>query len=92
MLLEGGYKWILYGAMITLVPCLAGCPIARHAAHLSKEEICGILTGATTNSPVFAYCEGESANPAEVSWTYVRIYPAALFARILMSQLFVFIL
>lgn len=89
--MSGGYKWMFYGAMITLIPCFLIMPIAKYCAHLSKEEVCGILTGATTNSPVFAYCEGVSLNSSEISRTYAFIYPAALFARIFISQLFVFI-
>lgn len=92
VLMSGGYKWVIYGALITLVPCLLILPIAKYVAHLSIEEVCGILTGATTNSPVFAYCAGESANPTEVTRTYACIYPAALLSRILLSQIFVFII
>lgn len=91
VLINGGYKWIVYGVVITLFPCLVILPIAKYAAHLSKEEVCGILVGATTNSPVFAYCAGESENPTEVSRTYACIYPVALLARVLLSQVFIFI-
>jgi len=42
---NGGYWWVLYGFIITFVPCLIVGIVARSVFHISYYSICGMLTG-----------------------------------------------
>ena len=52
---EGGYVWIAYGAIITLLPLLIVGIIGRYVYKLNYYTLIGVLSGATTNPPALAY-------------------------------------
>ena len=52
---EGGYVWIAYGAIITIVPLLVGGLIGRYAWKLNYYTLIGVLSGTNTNPPALAY-------------------------------------
>jgi putative transport protein len=57
-IVNGGYWWILYGALITIVPLLVTFLVARLFAHLNFYQICGLISGSCTNPPVLAFAQG----------------------------------
>ena len=56
-IVNGGYWWILYGALITIIPIVCVCLIARLVFKLNFYQICGLVTGSTTNPPVLAFAQ-----------------------------------
>ena len=85
---EGGYVWIAYGAIITIVPLLVGGLIGRYAWKLNYYTLIGVLSGTNTNPPALAYSsELTSCDAPAVG--YATDYPLAMFLRVLTAQLLI---
>ncbi len=85
---EGGYVWIAYGAIITIVPLLIGGLIGRYAWKLNYYTLIGVLSGTNTNPPALAYSsELTSCDAPAVG--YATVYPLAMFLRVLTAQLLI---
>lgn len=89
-ILQGGYWWVLYGFLITIIPCLLTGIIARTYCHLSYFTIAGIISGATTDPPALAY-SNEICGGHESSVAYSTVYPLSMFLRVLMAQIMILI-
>ena len=89
-ILNGGYLWVLYGFLITIIPCLVIGIIARVIFRLSYFTIAGMISGATTDPPALAYsnsiCKSDQASVA-----YTTVYPLSMFLRVLAAQVLVLI-
>ena len=84
----GGYWWILYGSLITLVPLCITFIVARAACHLNFYQICGLLTGSCTNPPVLTFAQGMYGSDF-TSVNYATVYPLSMFMRVLVAQLLI---
>jgi putative transport protein len=89
-LLNGGFYWILYGAMITLIPILIIGIVARYVFHLNFYKICGLISGGTTNPPVLSFAQSAYGTDY-ASVNYATVYPLTMFMRVLVAQLLVLI-
>lgn len=85
---NGGYWWILYGALITIVPVLSVGLIGRFACKLNFYQICGLIAGSTTNPPVLAFSQ-EAYGTDYTSVNYATVYPLSMFMRVLAAQLII---
>lgn len=85
----GGYMWVLYGFLITLIPLLiVGC-IAYKVMHINYFRVVGLLTGAMTGAPALAYAQGLSDDNDEAAVTYATVYPLTMFLRVMAGQVLV---
>ena len=84
----GGYWWILYGALITLLPLCITFIVARAAFHLNFYQICGLISGSCTNPPVLAFSQGMYGSDY-ASVNYATVYPLSMFMRVLVAQLLI---
>jgi len=89
-LLGGGWWWILYGAIITIVPTLLIGILCRVVMKMNFYEICGLLTGSTTNAPVLAFAQGAYGTDY-TSVNYATVYPLSMFLRVIVAQLLMLI-
>ena len=88
-IVNGGYMWVLYGAIITIVPILVvGC-IAR-LCKVNYLKICGFMSGAMTDPPALEYANSLSPTHAQ-SMAYASVYPLTMFLRILLGQTLILI-
>lgn len=88
---QQGMHWLLWGAMITIVPTIVCGLIGRYILHLNFYTLLGMLAGINTNPPALAYArELTSADSPSVS--YSAVFPFAMFLRVVAIQLFIFIL
>ena len=87
-IMNGGYWWILYGALITLVPVTCVILLARLVFKLNFYQICGLISGGTTNPPVLAFSQ-EVYGTNYPSISYATVYPLTMFMRVLMAQLII---
>ena len=87
-IMNGGYWWILYGALITLVPIICTVLLARLVFKLNFYQICGLVSGGTTNPPVLAFSQ-EVYGTDYPSISYATVYPLTMFMRVLMAQLII---
>ena len=86
----GGYWWILYGAIITLVPASLTYIIARLVAHLNFYQVCGLIAGSCGNPPALAFAQ-EAYGSDYASVNYATVYPLSMFLRVLVAQLLILI-
>ena len=87
-LLGGGFWWILYGAIITMVPVAIIMVVSRLVFKLNFYQICGLVAGGSTNPPVLAFAQGAYGTDY-TSVNYATVYPLTMFMRVLVAQLLI---
>lgn len=85
---NGGYMWVLYGFLITIIPLLIIGTIARLVCHLTYFSIAGLISGATTDPPALAY-SNSICGTDQASVAYSTVYPLTMFLRVLCGQIMV---
>ena len=88
-LLDGGYVWIGYGVIITLLPLLLVGIVARMWLKLDYFSLMGLLAGSTTNPPALAYATTVSSANDRAAVAYSTVYPLTMFLRVLTGQLMI---
>lgn len=89
-IVNGGYWWILYGAIITLIPTALVAIVGRLAFKLNFYQICGLLSGSCTNPPVLAFAQNAYGTDY-TSVSYATVYPLSMFMRVLVAQILILI-
>lgn len=84
----GGYLWILYGALLTLIPISIVFLVARLGFRLNFYRLCGLIAGGTTNPPVLAFAQNAYGTDY-TSVNYATVYPLSMFLRVLVAQLLI---
>lgn len=84
----GGYIWILYGLIITIVPTLLMGIICRVFLKMDYLTIMGVISGSCTNPPALAYSGSVTSN-SRASVAYATVYPISMFMRILCAQVLI---
>lgn len=87
---SGGYWWILYGAIITIVPTLVIAVVGRLVFKLNFYQICGLLSGGCTNPPVLAFAQNAYGTDY-TSVNYATVYPLTMFMRVLVAQVLILV-
>lgn len=87
---EGGnaWYWIGMGLTITMVPLLLIGLIAHFVFRKTYFEICGILSGASTDPPALAFSSQLAKNEV-ASINYATVYPLTMILRIIAGQLLI---
>ena len=88
-LLAGGYVWIGYGVIITMVPLLLIGIIARKWLKLDYFTLMGLLAGSTTDPPALSYATTLSSRNDRAAVAYSTVYPMTMFLRVLSGQLMI---
>ncbi len=89
-IVNGGYWWILYGALITIIPVSIIIMVARLVFKLNFYQICGLVSGGCTNPPVLAFAQNVYGTDY-TSINYATVYPLTMFMRVLVAQLLILI-
>lgn len=84
-----GMKWIMYGALITVIPVFAGGFIGKYVLRLDYNTLTGVLSGACTNPPALAYASEQDRDSDKTGVAYATVYPLSMFLRVLAAQLMV---
>ena len=84
-LVNGGYVWIGYGALITVVPVVIVGLIARFLGKMNFYTMTGMLSGSMTDPVALAFSNSMSGNDMP-SVSYATVYPAVMFLRVLLAQ------
>ncbi len=87
-ILNGGAIWILYGAIITIVPLIIVAPIGRIFFKLNYFTLMGLMAGSTTDPPALAFSNASSGNDLPAV-SYATVYPLTMFLRVLTAQLLI---
>lgn len=85
---DGGYVWVGYGVIITIVPLLIAGLVGRHVFKLNYYTLIGVLGGSTTNPPALAYSNDLTSCDAPAVG-YATVYPLTMFLRVLTAQILI---
>jgi len=85
---EGGYAWIGYGFIITIIPALIIGIVARKFYKINYFTIMGLIAGSTTDPPALAYSNATAGNDMPAV-SYATVYPLTMFLRVLTAQLLI---
>ncbi len=88
-LLDGGYLWIGYGVIITMLPLLLIGFAARKWGKLDYFTLMGLIAGSTTDPPALAYATSQSTINDRAAVAYSTVYPLTMFLRVLSGQLLI---
>ena len=85
----GGYIWIGYGFMMTVVPLLVVGMIAYKALKMNYFNVIGLLIGSMTSAMALPYAQSLSSENNQASVCYATVYPFTTFLRVMAAQLLV---
>lgn len=88
-LLAGGYTWIGYGVIITLLPLIIAALIGRLWMKLDYFTLMGLIAGSTTDPPALAYATSQSSQNDRAAVAYSTVYPLTMFLRVLTGQMMI---
>ena len=88
--MNGGYTWIGYGVIITVVPLLIVGFIGRKGCKLNYFTLMGLLAGSMTDPPALSYANSSAGNDIP-SVSYATVYPLTMFLRVITAQLLILI-
>lgn len=88
-LLAGGYTWIGYGVIITLLPLIIAAAIGRLWMKLDYFTLMGLIAGSTTDPPALAYATSQSNRNDRAAVAYSTVYPLTMFLRVLTGQMMI---
>jgi putative transport protein len=83
-----GWMWILMGAVTTMLPLLIVGMVAHKFFRKTYFEICGLLSGASTDPPALAFALKMAGNDIP-SATYATVYPLVMILRIVAAELLI---
>lgn len=90
-LVGGGYMWVFYGAIITLVPMTIIALVARLAMKMDFFKICGLLAGGTTDPALLSFAE-QMYGSGRIAVNYATVYPLTMFLRVVAAQVLIMIM
>ena len=90
-LINGGYLWIGYGFIITIVPLLIVGAIAYKWLHVNYFKVIGLLIGSMTSAMALPYAQSLSNENNQAAVCYATVYPFTTFLRVMAGQLLVLI-
>lgn len=88
---KGGYMWILYGALITVVPIIVAGLVGRYLLKIKYNTLIGVISGSCTNPPALAFANQQTKG-GDAAVGYATVYPLAMFLRILIGQMMILLL
>lgn len=87
---NGGYKWVGYGVIITVVPLLIIGIIGRKVCKLNYFTLIGLIAGSMTDPPALSYANSTAGNDIPAV-SYATVYPLTMFLRVITAQLLILI-
>ena len=84
----GGYWWILYGILITLIPIIITGFIGRVFLKFNFYQLCGFLAGTHSNPTSLSFAQ-EAYGTDYTAVNYATVYPFTMFLRVLAAQVLI---
>lgn len=86
-----GAKWLVCGAMITVIPLVLAAIVARGILKMNFMTLCGLLSGSMTDPPALAFANRMALSNAP-ALSYAAIYPLVMILRVVGAQVLMFLL
>ncbi len=87
-IVNGGYVWIGYGFIITVVPLLVIGTIGRKVFKINYYTLMGLIAGSMTDPPALSYANAIAGNDVPAV-SYATVYPLTMFLRVITAQLMI---
>ena len=88
---NGGYMWIGYGFLITIIPLLIVGTIAYKWLHMNYFNVVGLMVGSMTCAMSLPYAQSLSNENNQAAVCYATLVPFTTFLRVMAGQLIVLI-
>ena len=88
---NGGYMWIGYGFLITIIPLLIVGAIAYKWLHMNYFNVVGLMVGSMTCAMALPYSQSLSNENNQAAVCYATLVPFTTFLRVMAGQLIVLI-
>lgn len=86
----GGYMWIVYGVIITVIPPILVGLFGRLVLKMNYYTLMGFIGGSHTDPPTLAFANTVAPEGCKLPNTgYATVYPLTMFLRIFTAQLLV---
>ena len=89
-LMNGGWWWILYGLIITVLPLLIIVLISRLIFKVNFYQICGLVAGGSSSPAGLAFAQ-DAYKSDYTSVNYATVYPLTMFLRVLAAQVMILV-
>jgi len=87
-----GLAWVMWGAVITLVPLMVVGLVARLFFGVDFLSLTGLLAGSMTDPPALAFANAMAPECEAQSLAYATVYPLVMGLRILSPQILALVL
>ena len=84
----GGYVWVGYGVLITVIPILVMGILGRLVFKLNYFALMGTLAGSMTNPIALSFVTTGSPNDIPAV-SYSTVYPLTMFLRVVSAQILI---
>ncbi len=84
----GGYVWIGYGAIITILPLLIVGTIGRLVFKMNYFTLMGLVSGSMTDPPALSFANATAGNDSPAV-SYATVYPLTMFLRVVTAQILI---
>ena len=88
-IVDGGYMWVLYGVIITMIPLVTIGFFAYKVLKINYFKVVGLLIGSMTGAPALGYAQSLSDHNDQASVCYATVYPLTMFLRVMAGQLLI---
>lgn len=87
-IVNGGYHWVGYGFIITIIPMLIVGILGKKVFKVNYLTLSGVMAGSMTDPPALAYANGLTEEDAPAVG-YATVYPLTMFLRVLTAQMLI---
>ncbi|MCR5709338.1 MAG: putative transporter [Bacteroidales bacterium] len=84
----GGYVWVGYGVLITIIPILVMGILGRLVFKLDYFALMGTLAGSMTDPIALSFVSSSSPNDIPAV-SYSTVYPLTMFLRVISAQILI---
>lgn len=85
---DGGYRWIGYGFIITVLPLILVGLFARLKLKMNYYTLMGFMAGSMTDPPALGYANQTAGNDMPAV-SYATVYPVVMFLRVMVAQMMI---
>jgi putative transport protein len=87
-IINGGYVWVGYGLIITVLPVLIAGIVGRLVFKINYFTLMGVVSGSMTNATALSFSNATVGNDMPAV-NYATVYPLTMFLRVVTAQVLI---